>query len=120
MLAQYLDLTEAFNDTTASSVIFETSNYDYAVVQLINPSAEVFFSTTLDSGAITGVTDGNYVSSINYSTCYATNLADNTIITSSATSSLSRFNVVGRYIKLAKSDKADTATKVLVMLTKIS
>lgn len=117
MLAQYLDLTDEFNAN--GFVRFETSSYDYAVVQIIGQSNEIGFFTTINSGAIQGVTDGNVLTSDNYySSAYATQLSDGAIVTgASGGDGLYRFNVVGRYISL---EKGGTVNKLLVMLTKIS
>ena len=117
MLAQYLDLTEQLNADGYAS--FETSNYDYAVVQIIGQSGTMDFLLTINSGAIQGVTDGNILTSLNYSQTYATQLIDGTLTTSSNSGNgLYRFNVVGRYIKIGK--KGATVNKLLVMLAKIS
>jgi hypothetical protein len=133
MLAQHLDLTDDFN--TASSYLFdgdiyvkpagvtyvELSNYDYCLVQIIKPESAIPFQTTLDSGAIQGVTDGNVKMSINYIDVYGVDVADaaNTLVKSVSTvNSITRFPVVGRYLKIG--DNGNSAEKVLVTLTKIS
>lgn len=118
MLAQYLDLTDEFNNNNGE-VKFETSGYDYAVVQIIGQNKPILFLSTIDSGAIQSVTDGNILTSVNYYPAYATQLFDGTtVIDSSDGNGLYRFNVVGRYIKL--SVNAGQVDKLLVMLTKIS
>ena len=118
MLAQYLDLTDEFNNNDGE-VAFEASSYDYAVVQIIGQSGSMDFKSTINSGAIQGVTDGNILTSIIYSQAYATQLVDGALVTSSNSGNgLYRFNVVGRYIKLFK--RGASVNKLLVMLTKIS
>ena len=115
MLAQYLDLTDEIN--AKGQVKFETSSYDYAVVQIIGQSSRIDFSSTISSGAIQGVTDGNILTSVYYRDSYATRLIDGAVVTnSSGGDGLYRFNVVGRYIKL----RGGPVNKLLVMLTKIS
>jgi len=117
MLAQYLDLTDEFN-ANGGEVKFEASNYDYAVVQIIGQSDLISFQTTINSGAIQGVTDGNILTSENYSQAYATSLYDGSIMTDASNGGgLYRFNVIGRYIRLRSGG---TVAKLLVMLTKIS
>jgi len=126
MLAQYLDLTEEFANsfdgtTNTYSVKFDVSNYDYAVVQFVDFLSEVTFKSTIDSGAVQGVTDGNALTSTNYTTVYATYLLDNTKVTVSPSNGTYRFDVVGRYIKLTNTSGINLTTgKLLVMLTKIS
>ena len=117
MLAQYLDLTDEFN-ANDGEVKFEASNYDYAVVQIVGQSSGISFLSTINSGAIQGVTDGSILTSGNYYNAYATQLSDGTLVSnSSGGDGLYRFNVMGRYIKLRSGG---TVTKLLVMLTKIS
>ena len=120
MLAQYLDLTEQFNANNYCS--FETSNYDYALIQIINPTEEIYFHSTIDSGAIQDVSDGNIVSSENYVTILGLNLVSQGKIdhVSLGQNTIVRFNVVGRYINLNGIDTLATADKVLIMLAKIS
>lgn len=115
MLAQYLDLTQEI--TLNAECVFETSNYDYAIVQLINPGGFVNFYATIDSGAIQGVSDGSAKSSINYSSIVGTDLTTGALVSSSISTNLIKFDVVGRYIKIQGSISPN---KLLVMLTKIS
>lgn len=115
MLAQYLDVTADFNANNGTKV--ETSNYDYAVVQFVGASGTINFTASNDSGAVQSVSDGSIKSSTNFATVSATKLSDGTLATTGA-SGLYRFDVVGRYIQFAGASAA--ATKVLVMLAKIS
>lgn len=124
MLAQYLDLTEEFNNNLDESdhhfVIFETSNYDYALVQLVLAEGVTDFisaKSTLDSDAVTGVSDGSAVSSTNYSDIVGLNLSSNSFSIQIFNGIVYRFNLVGRYMKLVGSTQA---VKLLVMLSKIS
>ena len=64
MVAQYLDFTEKYNAT--GSFVVETSGWDYCVIQAVGIANSITFNTTMDSGAIQGVTDGSFVSSDNY------------------------------------------------------
>lgn len=117
MLAQYLDLTEEYN--TNGSVYFETSNYDYAVVQFANSIGDgCEFYSTLDSGSYSAdnIFDPN---PINWIQIVGTDLSDNSLINSFGNADgIIRFDVVGRYIKLQSA--TPDVTKLLVMLTKIS
>ena len=133
MLAQHLDLTDDFN--TASTYIdplgttitkpagityVELSNYDYCLVQVVSPLEPVALFTTLDSGAIQGVTDGNVKMSTNYQSVYGVDVTDatNTLVNQAVDKAIIRFPVVGRYLKIGNT--GNSAEKVLVTLTKIS
>ena len=94
------------------------SNYDYAVIQMVNPSGTIALTATNNSGAVQGVSDGSIDTAANYVTVQATKLADGTAATSLAAAGLYRVGVVGRYVKLGGASAA--ADKVLVMLAKIS
>lgn len=122
MLAQYLDVSENFVTGATGIATIELSNYDYCVVQFVTLSgAAASFKTTLDSGAIQSVTDGNALTSDNYLDVYGTDLTSSTnaLVKSLASGSgIFRFPVVGRYLRIGGT--GCLATKVLVMLTKIS
>lgn len=116
MIAQYLDVTQQFNDNSGIAYI-ETSNYDYCVIQLIGVSViNTTIYSTIDSGAVEGVTDGDISTSTEYTQISFTDLSDNSI-TQTITSGLLRVGVVGRYLQIY--NYGATATKILVMLTKI-
>jgi len=116
MLAQYLDLTEEFNNNPAYEVVIDVSNYDYCLIQPIGQ--DVNLSSTIDSGAVQSVTDGNATTAINFTSVAALRLAAGvTYDTNVADGTISRLAVVGRYVKIAIGSPI---TKLLVMLTKIS
>ena len=128
MLAQYLDLTNEFNNnynetTGFHSVVFEVSNYDYAVIQINGSDFGINLESTIDSGAIQDVTDGNALTSINYFGVYKTNIQNGNIIDGATLlgDATVRVNVVGRYIKLSSETAlAPVNGFLLVMLAKIS
>lgn len=117
MLAQYLDLTEEFNSNpVGNEVIIDVSNYDYCLIQPIGLDVDIF--STIDSGAVQSVTDGNATTAINFTAVAALKLADGvTYLTEARDGQISRLAVVGRYVKIKKGSPI---TKLLVMLTKIS
>lgn len=120
MLAQYLDLTDKFN--AGESATFETSNYDYAIVQIINniEGDTIAFFATLDSGAIQGVTDGNISTSNYYLTIVGENLNTGLLVnTDAGIGGVFRFDVVGRYVSIFNNGDQSVG-KLLVMLAKIS
>ena len=117
MLAQYLELLPSDFNKNFQAVI-DVSNYDYCLVQPIGSDAS--FETTIDSGAIQGVSDGSAISATNFTT--AVGLVSNETTSTTLTNSVGplqiiKFNVVGRYIRITCND---ALKKVLVMLTKIS
>ena len=128
MLAQYLDLTNEFNNnynerTGLYSVVFEVSNYDYAVIQINGSDFGINLESTIDSGAIQDVTDGNALTSINYFGVYKTNIQNGNIIDGATLlgDATVRVNVVGRYIKLSSETALSPVDgSLLVMLAKIS
>ena len=117
MLAQYLDLTEEFNSNpVGNEVIIDVSNYDYCLIQPIGISVNLF--STIDSGAVQSVTDGNATTAINFTAVSALRLSNGTSYeTEARDGDIARLAVVGRYVKITKSAPID---KLLVMLTKIS
>jgi len=122
MLAQYLDVSSNFVSGGTGTAIVELSNYDYCVVQFVTLSgATASFKTTLDSGAVEGSTDGNALTANNYLDVYGVDITSSTnaLVKSLASGNgIIRFPVVGRYLKIGGTNCL--ATKVLVMLTKIS
>ena len=116
MLAQYLDLTEEFNNNPANEVIIDVSNYDYCLIQPIGENVTLY--STIDSGAVQSVTDGNATTAINFTSVAALKLVDGvTYDAIVADGTISRLAVVGRYVKIVK---VNPIAKLLVMLTKIS
>ena len=116
MLAQYLDLTEEFNNNPAYEVVIDVSNYDYCLIQPIGDNVNLF--STIDSGAVQSVTDGNATTAVNFTAVSALRLSNGTTYeTQAKDEDIARLAVVGRYVKISKGSPI---TKLLVMLTKIS
>ena len=119
-----LDVTNEYASGSESGtpclVKLDTGGYDYAVVQLVNPSGTVSFKHTNDSGDIQGVSDGSAVSSANGITLQGVNLANGSGVTSLAASGLVRFQSYGRYLWLdGTGETPSTVDKILVRLYKI-
>ncbi|OYY99564.1 MAG: hypothetical protein B7Y37_13820 [Sphingobacteriia bacterium 28-36-52] len=116
-LSQILDLTTDYNNGKLATI--EIGGYDYAIVQLVNPSAAVTFKTSNDANAIEGASDGNASTAINFTDVQGINLASGSGATSLAATGLIRFNYIGRFLRL---DGAGTAVcdKVIVRLFKIN
>ncbi len=115
MISQYLDLSNEFNAT--SNVILDIGEWDYIIVQLVNPSGTVSFLTSNDGNAIQSVSDGSAASAINFVAIQGTNLATGSAITSIAAAGIIKFTVMGKYFQLLGT--SITADKVLVKLSKI-
>lgn len=122
MIVQYLDLTEEFKNSfngSRYSAKFEASNYSYAVVQFSGFYSEVTFTSTIDSGSLQSVTDGNILTSDNYFLVSATDLSNDTLVSVTPNNGLYRLDIVGRYIKLENTDGINPIKgKLLVMLVK--
>ncbi len=118
MISNVVDYTTDFNNQVASGFNLDVSDWDYVVVQMILTAGTITFSSTNDSGAVTGGTDGSPSSAQNWVAVLGTNLNTGTTATSTAASnSLFKFNIIGRYLQL--SGAAGAATKVLIYYAKI-
>lgn len=126
MLSQYLDITNEYYDPNsyggARIVVIDVSNYDYVLVQPVNITGgtDIKILSTIDSGAITGISDGNASSAINFTPVLATRMTGNTDTDFIGEDSVFKMGVIGRYLKLDGSTSVTNVDKLLVMLTKIS
>jgi hypothetical protein len=116
-VSQILDITEDYN--LGKQATIEIGGWDYAIVQLVNPSAAVTFKTSNDANAITGASDGSAASALNFTDVQGTNLATGSGAVSLNATGLMRFGYIGKFLRL---DGAGTAVcdKVLVRLFKIN
>lgn len=113
---QILDVTADFND--GSSATLDVGGWDYSVVQLVNPSGTVNFTTSNDSGAITGISDGNAASALNFIAASGIVIASAAAASTLAAAGLIRFTGIGMFLRI--SGTAVTADKVIVRLYKIN
>lgn len=117
MVSNYEDLTIPFNQN--GKVQIDISGWDYILAQIVTPSGAISFASTIDGGGVTGVSDGNATSALNFVACQGTNQLNNTLETStSAANSVHEFDVVGRYLQLS-GGAGSTVGKLLIMFTKI-
>ena len=118
-----LDVTNEYMTGSESGtpylVKLDTGGYDYAVVQIIDPSGDVAFLHTNDSGDVQGVSDGSAVSSDNASTLQGIDLSTGTGVTSLGVDGIVRFQSFGRYLWLDGTGTSSTLFKLLVRLYKI-
>lgn len=115
-VSQILDVTADFNST--NDVKLDIGGWDYAIVQVVNPSGTVDFKTSNDANAIEGASDGSGVSAINFTAVNGVNLATGSGVTSLAASGLVRFGYIGKFLQISGSTV--TADKILVRLFKIN
>lgn len=118
MVAQYLDLTNEFNDNLAGVAYVETSNYDYCVIQTVEASQGLDVYSTIDGGAIQGVTDGNILTSESYQAISFTDLATLTDVGQLPPNGICRIKISGRYLKIQDTSSGSIG-KLLIMLSKI-
>lgn len=109
-----IDISSSFVTGADLAYNIDTGGWDYAVVQLVNPSGAISFSSSNDGGSV-GAYE-NATSALNFTAVQGTNLASGTAVTSLNATGLVKFNVVGKYLRLSGSATAD---KVLVRLAKI-
>lgn len=120
MLAQYLDISDVLGSGQDATI--ELSNYDYCVLQIAGGTgASYVFEATIDSGAVTGVSDGSVVSAQSFSAVGAINLSTQAYETqTNGADGIWQFGVVGRYLKLKFDAGTPSGIKAFVMLAKIS
>lgn len=115
-VSQIIDFTTQYNASGDSTLQINIDSWDFVVVQIVNPSGTLSFKNTNDSGAITGSTDGNYITATNWVAVTGTNLATGTGITSLATGGLVKFDGIGGFLQLTGTSV--TVDKILVRFYK--
>jgi len=116
-VATVVDLTIDFNADAAATI--DLSSWDWAVVQLVSPSAAISFTASNDDGSITGVETGNSALAGNFTAAQGTNIATGTAETSGSATGLWRFPIIGRFLRLTGSG-GTISSKILVYLQKIA
>ena len=116
-LSQVLDVTKEYSVNKVHNL--DIGGYDYAIVQLVNPSGTVTFKTSNDANAQEGASDGSAVSAINFTAVQGTNLATSAAASTLAATGLMRFGYIGKFLQI---DGGGTVTcdKVIVRLFKIN
>ena len=121
MVHQIIDLTTAYNANAANVAVQEVGGFDYAVLQIVGPSAgTITFQATNDAGAVQGETDGNAGLATNFVSLFGTNVSTGVGAATTTAAGIWRFDFPPKFIRLNKSSNSMTATKVLLMLRKIS
>lgn len=114
MISRILDVTTEFNAN--NGVKLDLSLWESATFNFVTPTGTINITGTDDAGAIEGVTDGNALTSTNYTTIQAINLASGTAVTSVAASGNYKVTIGPKFIQFGGASAA--ATKVLVFCTK--
>lgn len=115
-ISRFQDFTNEFN--AGSGIVIDVSGSDYVVVQFVTPSGALTFNSTLDGGAVQGVSDGSAATATNFVAVQGINLTTGTGASTIAASAIFRFPVIGKYLQITGS--AVTAVKVLVQFFRIS
>jgi hypothetical protein len=114
-LNKTVDLTLAY--TANGFVNLDVGMWDNVEAQIVGPTGTVSFNATNDSGAITGVTDGNATSAKNFTPVQGTNIATGTASTTTAAAGTFKFPVTARFLQLTGGGPL---TELLVMFYKIT
>jgi hypothetical protein len=121
MIASHKDFTAQFNlgiAGTTGILQIDTSGYDYCIVHFVNLGGAITFTGSNDGGGITGETDGNATSAINWVSVQGVNQTTGAAGTTAASGTIYKFSSVSRYLKFAGT--ASTSCKILVYFAKIS
>jgi len=121
MIAVHKDMTAQFNLGIGSNtglLQVDTSGFDYVIVHFVNLGGTVTFSGSNDGGGITGETDGNATSAINWVSIQGINATTGAAGTTAASGTIYKFSSVARYLQF--DGTASTSCKILVYFAKIS
>lgn len=117
MLSQILDLTAQLNaDHFVKIDVSQWQNVSIQVVGSVTGTNNITGSN--DAGAVQSVTDGNAVSSLNYTAIQATNLATGAAVTAAAAAGIYKVVVSTKFIQIGGADAA-VSGKLLVFLNTI-
>lgn len=118
MLATTLDFTSQFNAN--NGVKFDTSGWQNVVVQLDGtPSGTISITGTNDAGAITGISDGNPLTSINYTAIQATDISSGTAVTSIAGAGSFKIINPPKFVQIGGASAATTGKLLVYMSTPV-
>jgi hypothetical protein len=97
-ISTVVDATESFNAN--GDFYQDLSGWDSAVVQFVNPSAQINFNTTNDDGSITGQLLPAPEVPINWVTVLGVNLTTKTDVSSISASGIVEFGIIGKYLQI--------------------
>jgi len=113
-LSNTLDVSTEFNRDNGH--VSDMSGWDYAIITLVSPSGTISLTATNDGGGITGVTDGNSLSALNFTAVQGIKLSDGSAVTVAAAGQTKVINS-GRYLKVGGASAA--ATKAIIEYFKV-
>ncbi len=113
-LSNTIDVTPEFVANNAYTA--DMSGWDYIIITLVGSSGTRNLTATNDGGAIEGVSDGNSLSALNFTTVSGIKLSDNSAVTSAADGQTKVINS-GRYLKIGGSGA--TASKCIIEFFKV-
>ena len=120
-LSLTLDVTEKFNEV--GYYVADASNWDYIVWQIITGDdtvTPIIFKSTNDSGAVTGVTDGNSLSATNFYTANVYDVFNNSFVTNAGVSGMYRSSYIGQFVRVDSENVDSKLNKLIVQFHKIS
>jgi hypothetical protein len=115
MTSQTFDVTSDFNNN--GKVNFDTNGWDYLNVQIQTPSGSINFNGTNDANAITGVSDGNARTAINWQPAQGINTATGTGVSSTSGNGIFKFSTASRFLQFIGA--AVTVNKMIIVLSQI-
>ncbi len=116
MISRIIDVTADFNAN--NGVKLNLSEWESATFQFVTPTGTINFTGSNDGNEITGSTNPNAKSSINYTTINAVDLSSSTgaFVSSVSTSGLYKITIACQYIQVGGASAA--AAKVLIFVNK--
>lgn len=114
MLSKVLDVTTEFNAN--NGVKLDLSLWESATFCFVTPTGTINITGTNDAGAVESVTDGNAITSTNYTAIQATNLASGTAVTSVSAAGNYKVTIGTKFIQFGGASAA--AVKVLIFCNK--
>jgi hypothetical protein len=93
-----IDLTAKYNKN--ASIVEDISGYDFAVLQIVTPSATIAFNTTNDNGSTTGTMLPSPQVPANWTPVFGLNLQTNVIAINTAASGIWRFDIIGQFLQI--------------------
>ena len=97
-ISTVVDATESFNAN--GDFYQDLSGWDSAVVQFVNPSAQINFNTTNDDGSITGQLLPAPEVPINWVSVLGVNLSTKTDVASISADGIVEFGIIGKYLQI--------------------
>lgn len=112
MLSQTLDLTDIFNAN--NGVKLDVGEWQSVTIHVNGTvGGTVNITGSNDAGSVQAVTDGNALSSLNYTAVQVTNLASGTAVTAIAAAGNYKYVVATRFLQVGGANAAITGGKII-------